>query len=76
MITNIEREREKRGGKEREGRTAIHDGDFIRIPFWEISVERRGIREHYKKRYQMKSSSKGKIDKYKCVWCLTFRILY
>ena len=33
MITNIEREREKRGGKEREGRTAIHDGDFIRIPF-------------------------------------------
>jgi hypothetical protein len=31
MITKIEREREKR--REREERTEIHVGDFIRIPF-------------------------------------------
>ncbi len=46
----------------------LHVGDFIRIPFWEISVERRGTIKRYKKRYQKKSSLKGKIDKYKCVW--------
>ena len=62
MNTRTERERE------REGRTVWHVGDFIRIPFWEISVERRGIIKRYKKRYQKKSSLKGKIDKYKCVF--------
>ena len=60
MITKIERERVKR--REREGRTVKHPGDFIRIPFWEISVELRGRTKHYKKRYQKKSSSKGKND--------------
>jgi hypothetical protein len=58
MFMNTRTEREK----EREGRTVIHAGDFIRIPFWEISVERRGILKRYKKRYQKKSSLKGKID--------------
>ena len=52
----------KRGEKERERRTVSHVGDFIRIPFGEISVERRGITKRYKKRYQMKSSKKVKID--------------
>ena len=52
--------RTERGEKEREGRTPLHVGDFIRIPFWEISVEHRGTTKHYKKRYQKKSSSKGK----------------
>ena len=57
---NTRTEREK---KEREGRTGIHGGDFIRIPFWEISVERRGIIKHYKKRYKKKEFIiKGKID--------------
>ena len=55
MNTRTERKRE------REGRTALHGGDFICIPFWEISVERRGRSKHYKKRYQKKSSlKKGK----------------
>ena len=54
MKRKIEREREKKGGKEREGRTACHGGDFIRIPFWEISVERIGRIKRYKKRYQKK----------------------
>ena len=61
MNTRTERERE------REGRTVIHPVDSIRIPFRKISVERRGRLKHYKKRYQKKSSLKGKIDKYKCV---------
>ena len=56
MNTRTERERE------REGRTALHVGDFIRIPFWEISVEQLGRIKNYKKRYQKKSSLKGKID--------------
>ena len=59
MFMNTRTEREE---KEREGRTFIHGGDFIRIPFWEISVERRGRFKHYEKRYQMKCSLKGKID--------------
>ena len=46
MFVNTRTER----GKEREGRTASHVGDFIRIPFWEISVEQLGIFKHYKKR--------------------------
>ena len=50
MFMNTRTEREK----EREGRTAPHGGDFIRIPFWDISVERRGTIKHYKKRYQKK----------------------
>ena len=62
MNTRTERE------KERERRTVWHADDFLRIPFWEISVERRGFIKRYKKRYQKKSSLKGKIDKYKCVW--------
>jgi hypothetical protein len=53
MFMNTRTEREKR---EREGRTSMHVGDFIRIPFREISVERRGTRERYKKRYQKISS--------------------
>ena len=60
MITKIEREREKR--REREERTVWHQDAFIQIPFWEISVEQRGTLKHYKKRYQMKSSLKGKND--------------
>ena len=52
MNTRTERERQK----EREGRTGFHGGDFIRIPFWDISVERRGTFKRYKKRYQKKSS--------------------
>ena len=58
MFMNTRTEREK----EREGRTGRHGDDFIRIPFWEITVEQLGITEHYKKRYQKKSSLKGKID--------------
>ena len=50
MIMNTRTERET----EREGRTLIHGGDFIRIPFREISVERRGTIKRYKKRYQKK----------------------
>ena len=46
MFMNTRTEREK----ERDGRTVCHVGDFIRIPFWEISVERRGSMKHYKKR--------------------------
>ena len=59
MFMNTRTEREE---KEREGRTASHVGDFIRIPFWEISVEQRGTFKRYKKRYQKKNSLKGKID--------------
>ena len=51
MNTRTEREE-----KEREGRTVLHGGDFIRIPFGEISVERIGTIKRYKKRYQKKSS--------------------
>ena len=47
MFMNTRTEREK---KEREGRTSFHVGDLNRIPFWEISVERRGRLKHYKKR--------------------------
>ena len=57
MNTRTERET-----KETEGRTALHGGDFIRIPLWEISVEVIGIIKRYKKRYQKKSSLKGKND--------------
>ena len=64
MNTRTEREREK----ERGGRTLVHGGNFIRIPFWEISVEVRGRCKRYKKRYQKKSSLKGKNDKYKNVF--------
>ena len=45
MFMNTRTEREK----EREGRTVIHGGDFIRIPFWEISVECRGRTKRYKR---------------------------
>ena len=63
---NKDRKRKsKEERKEERGRTVIHPVDSIRIPFWEISVELRGILKHYKKRYQMKSSLKGKNDKYK-----------
>ena len=44
MFMNTRTEREKR---ESEGRTSIHVGDFIRIPFWEISVEHKGSMKHY-----------------------------
>ena len=56
MFMNTRPERER----EREGRTALHVDDFIHIPFWEISVERLCIIKYYKKRYQKKSSLKGK----------------
>ena len=36
--------------KEREGRTAFHVDDTFRIPFWEITVERKGMWKHYQKR--------------------------
>ena len=46
MFMNTRTEREKR---EREGRTLLHGDDIIRIPFWEISVERRGRIKRYKR---------------------------
>ena len=45
MFMNTRTEREK---SEREGRTFMHVGDFIRIPFWEITVELRGTPKRYK----------------------------
>ena len=48
MITKIERE-ERKEKSEREGRTVYHVGNIIRIPFWDISVERRGIPKRYKR---------------------------
>ena len=54
------RKRERK--KEREGRTSIHVGDFNRIPFWEISVERRGRIKRYKRDIKRRVHNKVEIN--------------